>query len=294
MRTGGARGARILALICVAGCQQAPEQPAESEMRKATKVVEGPAQVCASRAVFEIIKNKVFDDAVSKVADEMVKLNGLREAIAGRLENPVLGGYDADLGKTSCAGRIVLGLPPNTQRAFNGATQLFADVTFTVQPAADKSGQVVETIGAEQLVDSLVAGAKMKRSVSPSQSSSLPPEREVHSAGFEGVFDPPPISTADPMNNGIGVTAKAKPSFACGKSLSRVEKMICDDDILADQDNGMASAHRDAKGRTPPEKLAELTALNAKYRARRDRCGDSACISATYDAWTGALYEWQP
>lgn len=283
----GALRALPLALILVAGCKTSPQIVSE-KVDKAENGKAIPDGNCTSRAVVDAIRDKAFDAAVAKVGEkEAVKLNSLRSVIAGRLENPVVASHDPALERTECSGKIVFGLPPNTQRAFNGATQLSSDISFSTQPAADKSGLVVEATGLETLVDSLVQGAQRKRVVRVGAPEPAP--------SFDSMFNQPPKvqirefgSEIEPMPSG------GSPSFSCKAKLSRVERMVCDEPGLAAQDQLMAEAYRDAVDRTAPDARARLESLRMRYLSQRNRCADSACVAATYDAWTSALYEWEP
>jgi hypothetical protein len=280
----------VLTACNLAACNSVPEPAARSEMTKPVKADDGPATNCASRAAFDIIRDKIFDAAIGKVeASEARKLNSLRSIIAGRMEAPIVNSHDPGLERTECAGKVVFGLPPNTQKAFNGADALTADITYSVQPAADKSGLVVEAFGTEPLIDSLVAGAKLKRIV-PVRVP--PPPRPI-----EGIFDPPPRSEPSLREFGAPIEPEpsaVKPSFGCNGRLNRVENAICNNFGLAEQDQTMAAAYRDAKERTPVAARAGLEGLRQKYLGRRNRCADDNCIAATYDAWTSALNDWAP
>ncbi len=274
-----------LALILVAGCKTSPQVASET-VETEEKAESVPAGNCISRAAIDAIRDRVFDAAVAKVEEkEAVKLNSLRSAIAGRLENPVVSSHDPGLQRTECSGKIVFGLPPNTQRAFNGATKLSSDISFSTQPAADKSGLVVEAAGFESLVDDLVQGAQRKRVVRTGAST----------PAFDNMFEEPPKPQIREFGSEIEpAQATASPSFSCKPKLSRVEQMVCGDPDLAGQDQLMADAYRDAVDRTAPDARAQLESLRQRYLGQRNRCADAVCIAATYDAWTSALYAWEP
>ncbi len=182
---------RFLALVCfvLAGCDSKPNAIAKSDIAKAVKPDESPAANCASRAAFDIIRDQVFDAAIAKVeGKESAKLNSLRAVIAGRLEAPIVSSHDEAIGRTECMGKVVFGLPPNTQKAFGDADALTADINYAVQKAADGTGLVVDATGTEAMVQSLIAGAKLKRIV-PAR---IPSPTSVQPLPIEGLFDPPP------------------------------------------------------------------------------------------------------
>lgn len=276
-----------VAPVLLVGCNEA-QKSTTTQVDKPEKPSAAPEADCTARAAIDAIRDKVFDGAVAKVEQsEAVKLNSLRSVVAGRIESPAVANHDPAIKRTECRGRFIFGLPPNTQKAFNGATQLFADVAYAVQPAADKSGLVVEVTGAESIVDSLIQGAKRKRSVTVAAADTTPPSL------FDEELPPPPTlrEFGAPIET---VSLDRGPSFKCTAKLNRVERTVCDDDGLSDLDRMMAEAYRSARERTPPEAKAKLEALRLQYLARRNRCPDAPCIADTYDAWTTALYEWNP
>jgi hypothetical protein len=280
----GASRSILIMLVLLAGCREASDE-ATSRIGPDKTTVETPEANCATRAVVDLLRDKVFDAAIAKVqAKEATKLNSLRSIIAGRLESPVMQSHDPELNRTACAGRIVFGLPPNTKSAFGGATQLAADVSFSVQPAADKSGIVIDTTGTEKLTDELIAGAKFKRKVTVAAAANGEGAPSI-APDFKNLFEPD-----DPLL----APSRVGPSFGCKGNLSRVERAVCNDPGLAGQDRTMADAYRDARTRTAPESRSKLEAIRLNYLGQRNRCTDDVCIAMTYDAWTSALYGWNP
>ena len=184
------------------------------------------------------------------------------------------------------AGKLVFNLPPNTLKAFGGATTLAASIDYTVQPAADKSGMVVVATGTEPIIQSLVAATGMKAL----SRSALPAELPVTTV---------PASTAPmiayPESGGSkGRIGAVSPSFSCSGKLTEVESMICKDSLLADQDRAMDAAWRDAKNRTPSAFIKQLDGERRKYLARRNACHDSVCVGIVYDEWIAGMYNWTP
>jgi hypothetical protein len=286
---GGLR-AVPLACLLLAACNTAPPQQVTAETKEK---VENAEADCTARAAVDALRDQVFDAAIAKVeGNEATKLNSLRSVIQGRLENPLVQAHDPALKRTQCAGRLVFGLPPNTQKAFEGATQLIAEVNFSAQPAADGSGLVVEANGYETIVDQLIAGAQKKRTVRVP----VPGEPKLRT-DFTNMFeaDDRPSEAIRELSDPLpSPDATAKPSFSCKGDRNKVERMICDDAGLAYQDQTMASAYRDARERTPADRRAGLEAVRNKYLGQRNRCTDAACIGTTYDAWTSAMYDWNP
>ncbi len=278
------RAVLISALLAAAGCDTAREPITTAQIEDNTNAADDPAAQCTSRVVIEKLRDSVFDAAVAKVTDdEAVKLNSLRAAIAGRMESPVVNTHDEGLQRTECAGRLVFGLPPNTQAAFGGAAQLSADINYGVQPAADRSGLVVQATGSGALVTSLVNGAQHKRLV-----KATPPPLPRLDPGLSPL--PPLIEVPSPSAR----SSTSRPSFRCSGNLSAVERSICDDPGLSAQDATMAETWAGAKARTPADARPELDALRQKYLGRRNRCDDASCLMDVYDDWISALADWNP
>jgi hypothetical protein len=281
------RSAVYVALVAclISGCDLVPKQPEEKGAATVAAANKAAAD-CTSRAVVEKLRDAIFDTAIAKVEEEeATKLNSLRSVVSGRLENPLVLGFDEALQRSECSGMIIFGLPPNTKEAFKTA-QLTAEIGYAVQPAADKSGLVVAAIGIEPLVDRLTDGAERKRENSGSAARRDP---------FGNLFEPdrrgpppPPVDLSGPP------IASITPSFACKGKLNRVERIICDDAGLADMDRGMAEAWREAKVRTPPGDMARLEAKRRAWLNERNSCSDGICIAASYDGWTSELYSWDP
>ncbi|MGB0957023.1 MAG: MG2 domain-containing protein, partial [Litorivicinus sp.] len=76
--------------------------------------------------------------------------------------------------------------------------------------------------------------------------------------------------------------ATAQPSFSCAGRVSAPERMICDSAALSALDNELAAAFADATRNTT--ELAELRKRQAAWVVERDRCLNSQCLSATYQA----------
>ncbi len=273
----------IFALLLVGGCQSAPDG-ATNGTKSSAKSTTNEAE-CVSKAVIERMRDSLFDSAIAAAKEGTQNLNSLRSVLSGRIESPLLQAHDDALKRTSCSGRLVFALPPNTHRAFAGATSLSGEIAYDIQPAADQSGPVVKMTGGEPIVDALVNAVRSRKA----------PERVARAApvdrGFAGfAFDPPEVTE---RSNPVPEMASIQgPSFSCGGKLNRVERMICDDGSLADQDRALNSAWRDARSRTSDARKPALEAERQKYLARRNACRDSLCIATTYDEWIAAMYSW--
>ncbi len=286
-----------ITLCAVLGaCSTAPTNSVDP---KVVKAAQDAASSCASPKIIAIIRDQIFDKAILEAKTATQNLNNLRSAVVGRIESPVLQGVDATLQRSQCAGRVVFPLPPTVRKAFGDNTELTSEVSYSVQPAADKSGLVVEATGTEPIIQMLVDASLKKRIVkvqvpypgstgSATAPSYSPPRLERPT----NVFGDPPASSGSSVASDPTPAVSVNPSFSCKSNLNAVEKMICNDSLLADQDRALASAYRAAKQRTQSAHIGKLEAANAKYRSQRNACSDAACVAGTYDTWTLTIENW--
>jgi hypothetical protein len=151
----------IIYALLVTACTDAPPTPTPLDVKKKRENFE---QNCISQPIIDAIRTKVFDTAITKVESKtgIRNLNDLRAALIGRIEAPLLQGHDPSVDRTTCSGKLVFGLPPTVVKIFDGATSLTADINYAVQPAADKSGPVVEVTGIDDLISTLSATVQKK------------------------------------------------------------------------------------------------------------------------------------
>ncbi len=287
--------------VALGGCSYFSSSDAENTTAVAT--VKGAEVNCVKPQVVTMLRDKIFDAAIASTKEATQNLNNLRVALVGRIESPLLQGHDPALKRTQCAGKLVFSLPPSVIKAFDGATSLSADISYSVQPAADKSGLVVDAEGTTPIVDALVTATQKKRIVRVKipNPNALPvnsgPRIDTASGDIFGDLapprpaPPPPEPKLAPLDLG---PATVRPSFGCKGNLNRVERMICSDTMLADQDRTLASTYKAARSRAPLAEEGKLEAVRNRYLSRRNACGDALCVSAVYDDWIAAMSDWQP
>ena len=78
-------------------------------------------------------------------------------------------------------------------------------------------------------------------------------------------------------------TQIARPSFNCRYGRSRVEKMICGSNDLADRDRRMAALYYRTNNQASAPTRRALSASRLRFLAYRDRCGSAACVASAYD-----------
>lgn len=92
------------------------------------------------------------------------------------------------------------------------------------------------------------------------------------------------LATTPGMANG----ATARPSFACSRSKTVVEQLICSDPRLALADRGFAAVYRRALAGT---QAAGLVADQRAWLLKRDVCRTTECVQDTYRGQLEAVFE---
>ena len=96
---------------------------------------------CASQATYELIKRELFRRAAQLRGSDQAAYDKLGAYAVVRMENPVVESESNATGAVNCSGSLSLDLPPGVA-VVGGRRTLNSDVDYTVQPAADGSGNV--------------------------------------------------------------------------------------------------------------------------------------------------------
>ena len=212
----------------------------------------GGPELCTSDAIFGQLKNMVFDRAIDQYDGDPGPLNSLRRVAGVRMEYPTLREVNQDIERSDCAGRLIIDIPPDAQQHFGGATAIQADVQYSIQPGPDGAGIVVEAGGADYVVQRLVAAANML---------------DATRAAAEG---------------GPQLQKTYNPSFDCGRRLSNVERMICQDEQLSELDRALAGRYVRLEEALPPLDWRDVIERRRQFLARRAECPDVECVKALY------------
>ena len=153
-------------------------------------------RACTSQTIATLVKDKVFTEAIARSKDNKEALDNLRLALMGRIENALFQGHDPSMRRTECAGKLVLNLPPNVQRAFEKKDVLVADVTYGVQPGS--AGPVIDVAGADPIINALIEAAVKKIVILPPPNVRVPridepPLPEFNERDFEELPYVPPV-----------------------------------------------------------------------------------------------------
>jgi hypothetical protein len=242
-----------------------------------------PEKRCASQATYDLIKHELFRRAAQLRGSDQGAYDKLSGYAVVRMENPVLESENKDTAGVNCSGSLSLDLPPGVA-VVGGRRTLTSDVDYTVQPAADTSGNVVLLRNADSVIALL---ATLGRVGQPAQQPLAPPEANAV-APVQPQAPPPSAQPAPPGPSAGQSPSAARPSFDCSRAHTRGEVAVCSDSGLAALDRNMASQYRGAFAAAEPEQQELLRDTARRFYAYRDRCPDAKCIG---DAYVGRMRE---
>jgi hypothetical protein len=110
-----------------------------------------PEKLCASNQTYDLIKRELFRRAAQLRGSDQAAFDQLSGYAVVRMENPVMESQDNATGGVNCSGSLSLDLPPGVG-IVGGRRTLTSDVDYTVQAAADGSGNVVVLRNAEAII----------------------------------------------------------------------------------------------------------------------------------------------
>jgi hypothetical protein len=110
-----------------------------------------PEKLCASKQTYDLIKHELFRRAAQLRGSDQAAFDQLSAYAVVRMENPVMESQDNSTGAVNCSGTLSLDLPPGVG-IVGGRRTLTSDVDYTVQPAADGSGNVVLLRNADAII----------------------------------------------------------------------------------------------------------------------------------------------
>jgi hypothetical protein len=244
---------------------------------EATALREDPEALCASQATYRLIKRELFEQASSVRGSGQAAFDSVSASSSIRVESPLLRDDGSDVGSVTCNGTVTIDLPPGLAVA-GGRRSLSADVVYTVQPAADGSGNVVTLTNAEEIVTPLATLGRLPAAQPDPLSNTVDEATPVDP--LAPVVEPAP-STQEPIGE-EQATAATRPSFNCGNARSRGEVAVCSDPGLAALDRQMAARFRSALSDADPEQRALLTRTRDSFLRYRDQCDSNSCIAETY------------
>ena len=243
---------------------------------------------CSSKATYDLIKRDLFRRAGQLRGSDQTAYDRLAGYAVLRMENPVMESEAKDSGAINCSGSLSLDLPPGVVVA-GGRRSLVANIEYTLQPAADGSGDVILLRNIDAIVAPLATLARAAPAAGqPATTNEIAPADPLAPL-------PPAAPAAPPQIRPVG----ARPSFDCANARTRGETEVCSDAGLAALDRNMAAQYARSMDRASPEQRRILVQSRDRFLAFRDRCPTRACIG---DAYVGRMREirdimegrWQP
>ena len=247
-----------------------------NEAARQSEAATDPAKLCASNATFDLIKRELFRRAAQVRGSDQPTFDKLSGYAVLRMENPVMESQDSATGAVNCSGSASLDLPPGV--AVVGARRsLTADVDYTVQQAADGSGNVVVLRNADAIVTPLATLARLNEP-QPEPGAPLTEQPQEN------------VAASESANKVVGpqTSYPGRPSFDCSSAHSKGEIAVCSDAGLSALDENMATQYRQALSGASPQEKALLEQTRDRFIAYRDRCPSRSCIA---DAYVGRMRE---
>jgi hypothetical protein len=259
---------------------------------------EGPEERCSSQQTYDLIKRELFRQAAQVRGSDQAAFDRLSAYSSARMERPVLRSEDQDVGSISCEGALSLDLPPGVA-VVGGRRTLGANIGYSIQPSADRNGNVVTLSNADAIITPLATlarvgqatGAPLAPPPAPQPGPTVdgaPPVGNAPGAPRPPAQAPNPPPAIEPGPTAPAPTASARPSFNCGNARTRGEIAVCRDSGLASLDRQMASQFYSARRNASPSERALLDRTRGRFLAYRDRCQSDSCIA---DAYRGRIAE---
>lgn len=259
-----------------------------------------PEARCAAPATYDRIKRELFRQAGATRGSDQPTFDRLAAYATLRVTNPVLREQDEGLERVSCGADIALDLPPGLQ-VVGGRSSLNASIGYNLQPAADRSGDVVTLSGAEGITVPLATLARTGSAApatTPTPADTTAATQEPEPAAPAAPNNAPPPEAAPPVVRApervppppavVPPTAASRPSFNCARARTRGEKAVCSSPELAALDRQMANFYQTAYRGAEPDARALLERTRTRFLSFRDRCGSDRCIA---DAYRGRITE---
>ncbi len=236
-----------------------------------------PDAWCSAQATYDAIRRELFRRAAEVRGSDEQQYTRLADFALLRMSGPVVRGIDDRLHSVSCSGVAVLSLPPGVA-ADGGRRSLSGDIDYTIQPAADHSGNVIRLGN----VDSLVIPLATLSRTAPSQPAPQPSIDLTGQPDSQVGQQPDMAQTPEPQQPPQPQPQKANPSFDCADASTRSEIAVCNDPGLAALDRQMASQFNRALMNADKGQRRLLNRTRDRFLAFRNCCGSNDCIANTY------------
>ena len=247
------------------------DRPTSEQAASATRAKDDLAQRCASQRTYDLIKRNLFRQAARVRGSDEAAFGQLAAYSSARVESPLVISGNPGGDRVGCTARLSLDLPPGVE-VVGGRRTLSADIQYSLQPAADGTGDVVLIKGADPIVIPLATLARV-RSSQPTQ-----PPAPMEPEPLPQQLDPLPTPSIPPAASQAG----AQPSFDCRVARTGGEIAVCRNEGLAALDRQMAAQYQRAIAAANPAERNLLQRTRDDFLRYRDRCGNNDCVASTY------------
>lgn len=253
-----------------------------------------PQERCASARTYDLIKRDLFRRAAQVRGSDQAAFDSLAAYASIRMERPVMEREEDNV--VHCSGALSLDLPPGVA-VVGGRRTLAADVDYSLQTAADRSGDVLTLTNADAIITPLATLVRIAAPPAQPDPSAMPGAGEPLDDNQQGISPPqpqpvpipaPPPAAVEPGPTRPAPTASARPSFNCANARTRGERAVCSDSGLASLDRQMAAQFNRAVANASPGERQMLVRTRDRFLNFRDRCGSDSCIA---DAYRGRMAE---
>ncbi|MFL6860501.1 MAG: lysozyme inhibitor LprI family protein [Sphingomicrobium sp.] len=263
----------LLALVWYFSGNRSPDQDKLRNPQLEQSANADPAKRCSAKATYELIKRDLFRRAAQVRGSDQAAFDQIAAAAVLRVENPVLENEGEASGGLNCSATFYLDLPPGVA-VVGGRRTLTAAVDYTIQRAADDSGDVVLLRNADPIITPLATLARVEEPApAPTVSNS------AHAAS--PVEEAPPAAPSSPEPQPVNSSA-GRPSFDCARAGTRGEIAVCSDSGLAALDVNMAAQYRRSLASANPAQRQALQSTRDRFLAYRDRCPNRQCMAEAY------------
>jgi hypothetical protein len=241
-------------------------------------------KACASSSTYDLIKRELFRRAAQLRGSDQEAYDNLAASAVVRMENPVMESENGSTGGVNCSGSLSLDLPPGVA-VVGGRRTLMSDIDYTLQPAADGSGNVVLLRNTDAIIAPL---ATLARTEAPAPQQPAPAAPDANVAVPDQAQPDAGQSQSANKQTGPSTNYPGRPSYDCNQAQTKSEIAVCSDSGLAALDVNMTGQYRRALSSASPEERALLQSTRDRFLRYRDRCPDRQCIA---DAYIGRMRE---
>ena len=246
-----------------------------------------PEKLCASKQTYDMMKRELFRRAAQVRGSDQEAFDRLSAYAVIRMQNPVMESEDQASHRVNCSGSLSLDLPPGVA-VVGGRTTLTSDIDYTLQPAADGTGNVILLRNADAIISPLATLARTAQTSAPAGQADITSDSDEAGAPPEATDAPAPPTAPSPVERPAPPAAPpqpdsgAHPSFNCANARTGGEKAVCADPGLASLDRRMASEFNSAMSDADAGQRALLQRTRSRFLSYRDHCGSDACIAESY------------